>query len=178
MLLNELYELECRLFRKINQHFERRIWNAYFRTVTNVGGAVLEILLVLLLLIFARGHLRLTAVACAISLTASHIIVQVFKKCFPRKRPYLILDDANYPVNALQDNSFPSGHTTAIFSVIIPLILFHPSLSLILLPVGLSVAVSRIFLGLHYPSDVLAGMMLGTITGYICFIKIVLPYAF
>lgn len=173
---NVLYEMECRLFKKINRHFERKLWNAYFRTITNIGGAVLEILLVLFLLIFAHGQLRLTALACAVSLTISHIVVQVFKLCFPRKRPYLILDGTNHPINPLQDHSFPSGHTTAIFSVIIPLILFHPTLSLILLPVGFSVAVSRIFLGLHYPSDVLAGMLLGSVTGYVCFLKIVIPF--
>ncbi|EST11034.1 PAP2 family phosphoesterase [Sporolactobacillus laevolacticus DSM 442] len=174
--IHALYEMECRIFKKINQHFERKIWNAYFRTITNIGGAILEILLVLFLLVFARGQLRLTAVACAVSLTASHLVVQIFKKCFPRKRPYLILDGTNFPINALRDHSFPSGHTTAIFSVIIPLILFHPSLSIILLPVGFSVAISRIFLGLHYPSDVLAGMLLGSLTGYICFLKIVIPF--
>lgn len=174
--INALYEMECRLFRRINQHFERRMLNAYFRMITNIGGAVLEIALVLFLLIFAHGPLHLTAIACAVSLITSHIIVQIFKRCFPRKRPYLILDGTNHPMNPLQDNSFPSGHSTAIFAVITPLILLHPSLSLILLPIGLSVAVSRIFLGLHYPSDVLSGILLGSVTGYLCFIKIVVPF--
>ncbi|MCO7176561.1 phosphatase PAP2 family protein [Sporolactobacillus kofuensis] len=176
MPIHALYEMECRIFKKINQHFEKKMLNAYFRTITNIGGAVLEIFTVLFLLIFARGQLRLTAVACAVSLSISHLVVQIFKKCFPRKRPYLILDGTNFPMNALQDHSFPSGHTTAIFSVIMPLIMYHHSLSIILLPIGFSVAISRIFLGLHYPSDVLAGMVLGCLSGYISFMKIVLPF--
>jgi undecaprenyl-diphosphatase len=69
----------------------------------------------------------------------------------------------------LKDHSFPSGHTTAVFSVIVPFLLQTPSLAAVLIPLGLSVGISRIYLGLHYPSDVIAGGILGGSFGSLCF---------
>ncbi|RYL93299.1 phosphatase PAP2 family protein [Sporolactobacillus sp. Y61] len=169
--IDNLYEVECQIFKRINCYFEHRGLYIYFRLVTSVGGAVTEILAVLLILFFAEGTLHRTAVACAISLTGSHIIVQVLKRLFPRNRPYLALAGAKVMKNPLTDHSFPSGHATAVFSVIIPLILYQPMLVFLLLPLALSVATSRIFLGLHYPSDVLAGISLGTLTGLITYFQ-------
>lgn len=170
--LDELYQMECRIFKRINSHFEKKMLNFYFRWVTNVGGAVAEILAVLILLLRSHGRLHQTAVSCAISLTVSHIIVQLLKRYFPRQRPYLALEGTKYPENPIADQSFPSGHSTAAFSVIVPLILYKPSLAILLIPIGLSVAVSRIFLGLHYPSDVLAGICLGSLTGLLTYAQI------
>lgn len=170
--VDDLHQIECHIFRGINRHFEHKALNVYFRLITNIGGAVAEIFAVLLLLFFSQGRLHRTAVACAISLTISHIVVQILKKIFPRNRPYLALDGTKVMENPIADHSFPSGHSTAVFSVIIPLILFNPALGFLLLPVALSVALSRIFLGLHYPSDVLAGISLGTLTGLIAYFQL------
>ena len=83
-----------------------------------------------------------------------------------------MIEETKVPLNPLKDHSFPSGHTTAIFSVIIPFVLFVPALSFILIPLGLCMGLSRIYLGLHYPSDVIAGGLLGSCVGVFCFLFI------
>lgn len=98
------------------------------------------------------------------SLAVSHIPVAIAKKTYPRLRPYLALPDTHTFRNPLKDHSFPSGHTTAIFSVTVPFMILFPLLILMLLPVALTVALSRIYLGLHYPTDVVAGGVIGTLT--------------
>lgn len=168
-LLLTFYDYECRLFHKVNSLFEKKLLNLLFRTITNLGGATFTISIVLLLMILTSGDIRKTAMASALSLALSHIPVQIVKKMFPRKRPYLKLEKTNFHDNPLQDHSFPSGHTTAIFSVIIPFIIFLPTLSVILIPLGVCVGLSRIYLGLHYPSDVLAGAILGSCMGSLCY---------
>lgn len=170
--ISALYEIECHIFKGINRYFERKALNRYFRTVTHMGGATFTISAVLILLLFSRGILHQAAIASALSLTLSHIPVQLLKKLYPRKRPYLSVDGTKYPINPLQDHSFPSGHTTAIFSVVIPFILCMPVLIFILAPIALSVGISRIYLGLHYPSDVLAGLCLGSLTGIISYFQL------
>lgn len=66
-----------------------------------------------------KGSLHGAAIASAIALALSHIPVQILKRWYPRKRPYLTIQDAKYPLHPLTDHSFPSGHTTAIFSFIV-----------------------------------------------------------
>ncbi|WP_376767975.1 phosphatase PAP2 family protein [Neobacillus endophyticus] len=164
-MFHAFYHFECQLFQKVNRHFDKRLLNLFFRSITHFGGARLTIAATLLLLLFSPHSTSLTAVSSALALTASHIPVHIAKQLLPRKRPYLTLDQIMVLPNPLQDPSFPSGHTTAIFSVIIPYVLFMPSLAVILLPMALCVGLSRIYLGLHYPSDVIAGGVLGALTG-------------
>ncbi|WP_419954502.1 phosphatase PAP2 family protein [Neobacillus niacini] len=171
--IQTLYQFECKVFQQINSHFDKRIMNLYFRTITHIGGALFISVTMLLLIIFATNQTRLTAISSAAALALSHIPVQLVKKFFPRKRPYLQIETTKILPNPLKDHSFPSGHTTAVFSVIVPFLVQIPSLIAILLPLGLSVGVSRIYLGLHYPSDVIAGGFLGAFFGSLCYYFIV-----
>lgn len=167
--MNAFYGFDCQVFRKVNRHFDKKLMNLFFRAVTHFGGADITIGAAIVLLIISPPETRLLAIASALSLAASHIPVQLAKRLLPRKRPYMILEKTRFPANPLKDHSFPSGHTTAIFAVVTPYILYNPQLSLFLIPLGLCVGISRIYLGLHYPSDVLAGGILGTLTGLLCF---------
>lgn len=170
---SSLYKIECYIFKGINRYFERKTLNIFFGTITHMGGATFTISLIIFLLVLTSGSLRGIAITSAISLAISHISVRIFKKFLPRKRPYLTIHNAKYPTNPLMDHSFPSGHTTAIFSVIIPFLLYEPHMTFLLLPVAISVGISRIYLGLHYPSDVLVGMCLGSIAGIVSYYQFI-----
>jgi len=98
-----------------------------------------------------------------VALAISHLPVAVIKKACRRPRPYIALPGTRTGVKPLKDYSFPSGHSTAIASVVLPFVGAFPMLGAALLPLALLVALSRIYLGLHYPSDCLAGCALGTL---------------
>ena len=108
MKVSGLYKIECYIFKGINRYFDQKTLNIFFSNITHIGGATFSIALTLFFLIFAAHQ------ATAISLAISHIPVQILKRWYPRKRPYLTIQDAKYPVHPLKDHSFPSGHTTAV----------------------------------------------------------------
>ncbi|RIW28002.1 PAP2 family protein [Bacillus salacetis] len=137
-----------------------------FHMITHLGGArcIVGSMLFLLLLAAPDTLLKKTVWVSAASLLISHIIAAIIKRVVKRVRPYMSLPDVKLYGYAFQDHSFPSGHTTAIFSITVPFIIHYPLLIWILLPASLLVALSRVVLGVHYPSDVLAGGILGTAT--------------
>ena len=104
MKVSGLYKIECYIFRGINRYFDQKTLNLFFSNITHIGGATFYRTHTVLL-IFASGTLHQAAIATAISLAISHIPVQILKRWYPRKRPYLTIQDAKYPVHPLQDHS-------------------------------------------------------------------------
>ncbi|MDQ0087209.1 undecaprenyl-diphosphatase [Paenibacillus anaericanus] len=161
-LIEKLKQLDQQLFMRINGRFHRSFLNFWFYHLTHLGGARFTILSILFIWWLCPEPWSTIGLQAGVALAVSHIPVALSKKIYPRIRPYLILPGTNTFRNPLTDHSFPSGHTTAIFSATVPFMVAQPGLVLILGPIALLVAISRIYLGLHYPSDVLAGVVIGT----------------
>jgi undecaprenyl-diphosphatase len=158
-----LLHQESQWFIRINRRKPNFLIDLTLSQITHLGGAALTILICLGLMIGTNAPWNRTAMLSLVALALSHIPVAFIKRKYPRKRPYLVLPDIRTGKNPLQDHSFPSGHTTAIFSVVVPFIFAMPMLGMILLPLALIVGFSRIHLGLHYPTDTIAGAILGCI---------------
>lgn len=158
----KLVQLDQKLFVGINVRLHRSFLNFWLYHLTHLGGAWFTILATLTVWLIAPKPWSTVGLQACVALAISHIPVALAKKTYPRVRPYLTLPGTNTFRNPLTDHSFPSGHTTAVFSVTVPFIAAQPGLVFILGPVALIVAVSRIYLGLHYPSDVLAGAVVGS----------------
>ncbi|MNI51908.1 putative undecaprenyl-diphosphatase YbjG [compost metagenome] len=162
-LLYWLHEQEKKLFFWFNHSLHSSFADRFFGTLTYMGGATFTILTTLLVGLLAKGAWSMAGWQSLAALAISHIPVAIIKKTFKRKRPYLVLSTVNLHKNPLKDHSFPSGHTTAICSIIFPFIYVAGWLALILIPIALLVAMSRMYLGQHYPSDCVAGGLIGTV---------------
>ena len=99
-------------------------------------------------------HMALTGLI-ALSLYRS------MKQWFRRPRPFRSHDGVTVRIPPLDEFSFPSGHTLHAVSFSLIAVWHHPVLIVLLLPFTLLVAASRVILGLHYPSDVLAAILIG-----------------
>jgi undecaprenyl-diphosphatase len=109
------------------------------------------------------GRDRLPALSSAVLATASGILLfRWLKKRIGRARPCAIEPHCWHDALPPDQFSFPSGHTITAFAVATPIAHFYPEFTLALWFCACSVAVSRVVLGMHFVSDVLAGAVLGT----------------
>ncbi|MBV9264547.1 MAG: phosphatase PAP2 family protein [Acidobacteriaceae bacterium] len=155
-----------KLMRKVNKWPAPKWVRMAAILATRAGDGWLWYLTGLLVLLFGGGD-RFTAVAAAGSaaVTGIGIFVSV-KKISGRKRPCEY--EPHIWANLLPPDqfSFPSGHTITAFAVAITLGLFYPVLLGILLFCALAIATSRILLGMHFLSDVVAGAAIGVGLAY------------
>ena len=120
-----------------------------------------------LVILICGGEERFAAVgAAALASGAGITFFLALKKMAGRRRPCAIEPHCWSTLLPPDQFSFPSGHTITAFAVSVSLGLFYPHLLAGLLFVAASVAVSRILLGMHFLSDVLAGAVLGSGLGY------------
>jgi undecaprenyl-diphosphatase len=96
-------------------------------------------------------------------------IYKLLKPRVARPRPYVGCPGIRACARSLDEFSFPSGHTlhSVAFSVI--LTAYYPTFALFVWPFTVLVAISRIVLGLHYPSDVVVGALIGAATAAVSF---------
>jgi undecaprenyl-diphosphatase len=121
-----------------------------------------------LAIVVVGGKTRFEAVAAAGSASVLSILLFIcLKRLTGRRRPCQIEPHCWATLLPPDQFSFPSGHTMTAFAVAIPLSLFYPSLTIGLFFCVLSIAMSRILLGMHFLSDVVAGALIGTGLGYL-----------
>lgn len=135
----------------------------YFSLVSRLGDGVAWYL-TLAALPFLRGSgAVLPSAHMAVTALAGVGIYKVLKRTLGRPRPYASCRAVRALVRPLDAGSFPSGHTLHAVMFTVMLGRYEPALLLLAVPFAVSVALSRVILGLHYPSDVAAGALLGAI---------------
>ena len=134
-----------------------------FRVVSRLGDGVFWYSLMLALLATggssafgAVGRMAGTGLACT-------LIYKWLKSKTSRPRPFAVSSAVRAGADPLDPFSFPSGHTLHAVAFSLVAVAFYPLLAWLLVPFTLLVAASRVVLGLHYPSDVLAGAALGAL---------------
>lgn len=145
------------------------------KTLSQEGRYILLVIIAALLGLLASYLIRSFRAAIAVVVTASvaMLVNPLVKSVFERPRP-----DIAYAVYRVGGYSFPSGHSTSTMSIAVAVILILASsrsvsgrwlaaATVVLVSLAASVGFSRTCLGVHYPSDVLAGWALGTLCALI-----------
>jgi undecaprenyl-diphosphatase len=132
-----------------------------FRVVSRLGDGVFWYLLMLLLpVVFGERALR-PALAMAVTGGLGVGLYKLLKHRLVRERPFVTFAGIRAGTVPLDRYSFPSGHTLHAVSFTVIATTQFPVLGWLLVPFAALVAASRVVLGLHYPTDVLAGALLG-----------------
>jgi undecaprenyl-diphosphatase len=151
-----------RVMRRMNRWKAPRWIRYWMLTATRFGDGWIWYSLALALLLTGGPH-RFAAVTGAGAAAIIGIFVfKLLKRISRRPRPCQIEPHCWAEILPPDQFSFPSGHTMTAFSIALVLSYFYPSLQWPMYFLAISIAVSRVVLGMHFLSDVLAGAVLGS----------------
>lgn len=151
----------------IAEHFRCNVLDTVMPLITQLGNlGSFWILLALLLLCFPQDRAR--GVQLLLALVLSVLVCNLLlKNLVARIRPYDINTAVQLLIASPQDFSFPSGHTSASFAAVMVLFRTNWQGRWIALAVAILIAFSRLYLYVHFPTDVLGGAAVGTVMGWV-----------
>ncbi len=158
-----------RLMRRVHRWSPPRWVRFWMLCATRGGDGWLWYAIGATILLFGGPERFAATGAAALAGGIGTVMFLWLKKSTGRKRPCHIEPHCWAKLLPPDQFSFPSGHSITAFAVAVPLSLFYPSLVLGLLFCAVSIAVSRILLGMHFLSDVIAGSALGAAIGYLAY---------
>jgi undecaprenyl-diphosphatase len=116
---------------------------------------------------FTGGRERFLALAAgAVAAAAGIVVFCVVKRASHRQRPCEIEPHCWARIQPPDEFSFPSGHSITAFAIAIAIGHFYAGLEMPLLALALSIAASRVILGMHFVSDVVVGSLMGVLLGW------------
>ena len=166
-MVDALLKMDGEILLFIQDHIRQEWMDWFWKAVTHLGdGGVFWILLGIILLFSKKT--RPAGVAALLALLVGALITNVCLKNFvARISPYEVVEGLRLMIERQRDYSFPSGHTSASFAAACALVRTLPqkwgTVCMILAGV---IALSRLYVGVHYPSDVLGGMVVGIFAGW------------
>lgn len=138
---------------------------AFFRRVSRSGDGYFYIVALCFGLVNQTLVYQHYVFSLVLGLLLERPLYLIFKNTIKRDRPFRVVPGVESLVVPGDCFSFPSGHTSASFMFTVISAAAYPALLPLLLPLSLLVGASRVVLGVHYPSDILAGAVLGASVG-------------
>lgn len=158
-------ELDFRILDWIQQNCRSTVMDALMPKVTMLGQMRLLWIALALLFLMIRKY-RKCGITLSFGLICSLLIGNLLlKNIVARSRPCWINTDIDMLIAIPKDYSFPSGHTLCAFIAAVIILSYDKRLGIPALLIAAAVGFSRMYLYVHFPSDVLAGMVLGVAIG-------------
>ena len=166
-LLARFDAAEYRLCRSLNRGVENKGLRLFFKIASRLGdGFIWYTLMLTLPFVYGAEGLKVAVIMLASS-AVGLAVYKFLKRTFVRERPFIRHAGISLAGAPLDRYSFPSGHTLHAVAFTWQGCAAFPELAVVLVPLALAIAASRVVLGLHYPTDVLVGALLGATSGAI-----------
>ena len=163
-----LMELDGNILLYVQDNLRTDILDSIAVPFTSLGNAGLVWILIVAMLVMYRNT-RKDGLYCVVSLIMCFIVVNLFlKNVIARIRPYDAMEQIRCLVEPQMDYSFPSGHTAIAFAASVPVfILSSKRLGVVMLIFSVLMGLSRIYVCVHYPTDVIGGAVIGILCGLV-----------
>ena len=157
--------MDYRIYHGINQFVFEHDWLGRALAALETWAVPLLAIATFSLWLFARpGGQRKWKLASASALASAALallLAQVIAKIWPRDRPFATHPEAHVWGSRSHDPSYPSDHASAAFGIAFAVFLFDRVVGSIFIAAATLISVGRVFVGAHYPADVLAGTLVG-----------------
>lgn len=163
--MDAINQFEIGILNFIRETFSCKFLDYLFVAITSLSDkGIFWIILAIILLCFKKT--RKTGIYLATVLIIGEILGnQILKKIFERPRPYTVNPTATIIIDKLSSFSFPSGHSRCAVECAVAIFVNNKRWGIVAIVVAVLTCLSRIYLYVHYPTDVLAGAILGIIDG-------------
>ncbi|MCH7722812.1 MAG: phosphatase PAP2 family protein [Bacteroidetes bacterium] len=167
--MDVFYSIDLTIFYFFNHTISTGFLDRFFSTITNVHNWYIAYVILIGILLFKGGRMgRLAVVGIIVLIIVTDLTgYRVLKELFQRARPCIVLPDVLLPIGCTGTYSFPSNHALNNFAAAAFFTKLFPGYKTVLFVTASLLAISRVYLGLHYPSDIIAGAAIGVVFGYI-----------
>jgi undecaprenyl-diphosphatase len=131
---------------------------------------ILFVVAIVALFVFGAPRLKRAAVAAGLSAGLALLVAHFLASAVGRDRPFVTHPNAHLFIAHAKDPGFPSDHATGAFAIAFALVLRDRTIGIVALVLAFVLSVGRVALGVHYPSDVFAGAVLGLIGALVLWI--------
>lgn len=157
--------MDVTLLNYIQNHCHNKITDAVFKTLSRMGngGAVWSVFLFLLIF---RPRGRSFAFSLVFSMTIAFLLSQILKQVIGRPRPFVAYPGKQLLIRTPSGYSCPSGHSSSSFAAATVICVASRPFGTAAILLAFGIAFSRVFLFVHYPSDTIAGSVLGVLCAF------------
>lgn len=166
LTLNRMHAMDTALCLRVNRFSRYGLVLHLFRAVSRLGDGVFWYVLMLGLLLTQAEGSDFAVMQMLLAGGSGTLIYKAIKGKTLRPRPFEVHQHIALGIAPLDKFSFPSGHTLHAVAFTLVAVAHFPALAWGLVPFACLVGASRVVLGLHYPSDVLAGALIGFGVGW------------
>jgi len=160
--------IDLYLFNLINQFAGRWAWLDYLAIFcTDYLGYILLLILVILLAISFKKYWKMVLEAVIAALFTRFVLTAIIRWLWFRPRPFVVEGFVPLIEQSPKEGAFPSGHASFYFALSTIVYYYNKKLGIFFYISSLFIVLSRVFVGVHWPSDILIGALLGILMGWI-----------
>ncbi len=171
-MVNFFYSIDVRIFYFLNRDIANPVTDKFFTFITLLNHWVIAYVILLGILWFKGGNLgKLSVLGILLTILVSdQLSSNLLKNFFQRARPCNALENVRMLVPCLSSYSMPSSHAVNNFAAAAFFSGLYPRYKVVLYSTATLIALSRPIVGVHYPSDILIGALIGWSVGYVFYL--------